>query len=200
MRRIISCDEDLGELTPSWRALDGQVLDARGVPCAGARVVACEHDPIGPLPPCWVTYTNHGGRFRFASLPRGPFTVLVEAGTDGLAQAAVGADDVACEVRFVEGRSLEVAVMGDDDKPAAGAWVMLHGGEGVRGLEAPAPTLWQTALIGIADGNGMVTFRGLPEREWGLSAQRLRAGVLTKATIDVPTSLDAVEVALAHDP
>lgn len=176
LRRVLSRHEDLGDLVVTWRALDGQVVDDHGVPCAGVRVVAAETRAVAMSSrPCWVTFTDHGGRFRFPSLPREPFDVVAEAGVRGLAHVSIGAHDPRCALQLDAGESLEVTVHGIGGRPAPGCRVALRGSYRA-GFEEPSPRTHRTRLFGFTDERGVARFSGLPHLDWDVSVRRLGDG------------------------
>lgn len=185
LRRTFSRHEDLGDLAVTWRTLDGQVVDDHGVPLRGVRVLAIEASTIElSSRVCWVTYTDHGGRFRLPSLPRQPFEVVAEAGVRGLAQVSVGPDDERCEVRLPAGGSVVVEVCDAAGREAAGCRVTLSGS---RSFGQPAtPITDLTALFGFTDERGVVRFGGLPDRSWRVTVHRLEGGELSvgRASLD----------------
>lgn len=201
VHRRVQKDQDLGRVAVTWRKLEGHVVDARGVPVAGARVVACE-DVVdtGLAPSCWVTFTDHGGRYRFSSLPRTAFRLMAEASAHGFAAAAAAEEVNECRLQFVAGSTLRVQVFDSDGAEAAGCWVALVGRGGIEAGLAPSPVLTQSSIFGITGENGWVSFAGLPDQSWLLLAQRLDGGRLEVANESVAAGVDEFRIEIATMP
>jgi protocatechuate 3,4-dioxygenase beta subunit len=158
-------------------ALAGRVTDEIDRPLPEARVLAL--GPVGDGAPMArrEARTDLGGRFAFEGLPRGRYTLLVEA--VGLASIEPPAFEVPGPAPLVrlsgQGRSLSGSVV-SADAPVAGARVRLAGAGGSLGRAT------------LTDEAGRFVFHGL-----GAGAYALRAtkGLLASPiATDVPT--DAV--------
>src|SRR5882672_10470835 len=161
-------------VVPATFSLPGRVTDEvdRAVP--GARVLA-----FGPLqdaaPPARrESRSDQGGRFVFAGLPRGRYTLLVEAvGLASIELPAVDLPGAAPVIRLSgQGRSLSGTVVAGGP-PVAGARVRLGGEGGTLARET------------VSDEGGRFVFHGLGVGTYALRATK---GLLASPIVsDVPT-------------
>lgn len=167
------------------RELRGSVVDPQNLPVAGARVVVVARleQVAKDQPKCmWVTYTDHGGRYRFPAMPAGRLFVYCEASTDGFASVEVAADQERGDLKTGTNEVVRVRVLDRDGEPVAKAWVSLTARGGIVVQLAPSPTPSQTTVVGFSDEAGNVEFHGLPRGPWQLFGHAIRAGELLSGT------------------
>jgi hypothetical protein len=149
--------------------VEGQVVDGRGDPVAGARVATGSIPtplPVGKLPP-GIVLTNRQGEFKIEELPEGD--VIVEAYAPdrgrGRAAARVAAGRTTDRVRIALGTAEGDPTL--ETSPAAGVAVLLDdkGGGGVRvvsvanGSEAERAGLLVGDRVVLVDGQRVSSAR-----------------------------------------
>ncbi|MCA8948132.1 MAG: carboxypeptidase regulatory-like domain-containing protein, partial [Planctomycetes bacterium] len=167
---------DLGDLAVAPRAVSGQVVDAHGAPVAGARVAvlpAAASDAELP----YVTYTDHGGRYRFAALPSGPLRLWADCGTAGFASVDLDAAADVAVLQTPESGVISGVILSVDGQQFAGAWVMLVRSIGDTAM-MPGVGRGTANLCVHADADGQVRVSGLPPGTWQVLGQGLRDGRL----------------------
>lgn len=187
------------EVTVAPRRVHGSVLNAEGTPVAAARVVARARGrwPEDAPECCWVTYTDHGGRYEFDALPPGAVQLFAAAGTNGLCSAVIAPEADECVLRCVATGVVEVEVFAENgETAAAGAWVTLVQNCGVArgGISGPAASM--TTVVGFTDRDGRVRFSGLPEADWSVLANHLAGDDVFGGGTAVTTDGDAARVVL----
>lgn len=192
--------EQPAELTVQVRAVTGTIVDADGTPVAGARIVARSREDAyaDHGHPIWVTYSDHGGRFCFASLPAGPLVLVAAAGEHGFAKAEVAAKATTAKMQTGEEEPFVVEVLDAQEKPCAGVWVtMTSMGGPDADYTAASPSAGAT-LVGFTGDDGRVSFRGVPEARWLTLGMRL-VGTKIEATATVfPDRSQVTRLALAE--
>lgn len=183
LRTVATKNLKLHDVVIKVRAVSGMVTNADGTPVASARVVAiacADREQASPSPCLWVTYTDHGGRYRFPSLPHGRLDIMCDASIDGFGRARTTKDAITQNLQLPAGGVAGVRVIDTDGKPVVGARVMLTRAGGFRGTrQAPSPSPMQTSVVGFTGTAGKLKFRGLPEGRWQILGHVLRDGVLT---------------------
>jgi len=167
------------------RPVGGRVVNVESVPLAGVRVVALARDDhlAKDKTTCmWVTYTDHGGRYRFATLPAGRLTIMCEAAAEGFARTDVAPGETRADLQTAATGVVKIRVIDRDLEPVANAWVSLTVPGGIRLLHAPSPTPGQTTTVGFSDAAGNVRFRSLPKGGWQIFAHAIRDGELLTGT------------------
>lgn len=175
---VSSADATLQEIAVAARTLDGTILNANGIPIASARITARSREQafIEHGDPLWVTYSDHGGRFRFASLPAGRLVLTAAAGVAGFAKAEIAAVADQADLQTGKEEAFEVEVLDDDEKPCAGVWVTLTSFSGVEQDFVAASPSGGATLVGFTDANGKALFRGVPDAQWFVLGMRLNQG------------------------
>jgi hypothetical protein len=156
-------------------ALSGRVADEADRAVPEARVLAFGSPGDAAATSRRETRTDLGGRFDFEGLPRGRYTLLVEAvGLASIEPPAVEVPGSAPVIRLSgQGRSLSGTVVGAGT-PMAGARVRLGGDGGTL------------ARVTVSDDAGRFVFHGLGPG--GTYALRATKGLLASAiAVDVPT-------------
>ncbi|HEX5054147.1 MAG TPA: carboxypeptidase-like regulatory domain-containing protein [Planctomycetota bacterium] len=200
VRAAPAADLDLGEVRlPASRQLRGQVLTSDGTPLPDARVAVLPQNPLRDEP-ATVTYTDHGGRYAFASLPPGPLDVFAEASMLGLGATTVNGDAAAADLRLSAGGVVAGDVVDGEGNPVASAWLTLVRTGGVRDGFAPGPSPTMTCVAGHSDAQGRFTFRGLPPGTWQVLCNRVHDGVLYGGSCDARTDGDPIRVRLKPFP
>ena len=182
LRTMASQNLQMKDHVVQVRSVSGAVTNVDGAPVPGARMVAVaisDGKQANPSSCMWVTYADHGGRYRFPSLPAGALYIMCDASTDGFTRVRVAPEVTLQDLHVPAGGVAGVHVIDNDGRPVAGAWVMLTSAGGLTGLgHAPSPTPNQTSVVGFTDEQGNVNFRGLPEGRWQIFGHVLRDGVL----------------------
>ncbi len=172
---FLATDESAAPIYPAARgdgALHGIAVDSAGVPFAGLRVELTPR--IGPLPwgasmrddrdAVFRATTDHTGRFRFATVPEGPWLLSSRAGNGWESSLVVfvqhGRDDgPICLELAVTGPPDDVRILVHDETGAAvaGAVVEAHlgspSGEPLASGDAPNAR--------VTDANGEAGFAGV---------------------------------------
>lgn len=180
------------------RPVRGTVVDAGGTPVAAARLVAHVATAVMPgLAECvWVTYTDHGGRYEFPTLPAEPLSLSVDAGTNGLVSARLDAHEQVRDFALPLAGAVEIEVSMPDGEPAPRAWITLVRSGGVRADMPPAPAFSSTALVGFTDGQGRVRFTGLPDGAWSVIGNCLVDGAWYGGGRDVATDGERAQLVM----
>lgn len=171
---------DLGDVPLSVRPLAGMVTNVEGAPVPHVRVVASCQDGVGDDSTClWVTYTDHGGRYRFPALPKQRISVRCEAGAEGFTWAWAQPEEQTKNLQTKADGIFEVVALDKDEEPVRGAFVILRAVAGLRGDPmVHSPTFRTVSIAAIAGDDGRIRFRGLPPAKWEMFGHSLRDGDL----------------------
>ena len=130
-----------------------------------------------------MTYSDHGGRFCFESLPAGPLRIWADAGVHGFARAELqdGANEVV--LRTPAEGVIQGEVIDSAGQPLPGAWLVLirqgKDPELMPGLSEGVPM-----LCVHSDEAGRVRVAGLPEGRWQVIGNAVRDGSLFGGGVD----------------
>jgi len=167
-----------GPVRIAVRAIAGTVLDADGVPVAGARITARSREQVyvDGGDPLWVTYTDHGGRFRLPSVPQGEVVLVVNAGASGFAVRGLDAKTHKVALQTGKDEAFEIEVVDGDDKPCAGAWITMFSMNGVDADIVAASPNGSASLVTFSGEDGRASIRGVPGGGWFAMAMRVVDG------------------------
>jgi len=189
-----------GDITVQPRALAGTIANADGIPVANARIVARSLDDayVDHRHAIWVTYSDHGGRLRFASLPAGPLVVVAAANEAGFAKVEVAAKDAEAKLQTGKEDPFVIEVLDPDKRPCAGVWVTMTSMGGPDADYVAASPSGGATLVGFTGDDGRVAFRGVPDARWLTLGMRL-VGTKIEATATVfPDRNQVTRIALAE--
>lgn len=185
----------LGDVEVATHAVSGGVVDATGQPVPGARIVALPFAALAEELP-YVTFSDHGGRYRFEALPDVPMLLWADCGTAGFASTLLAKGQREATLATPAGGVVEGEVVDAEGRPFAGAWLVLvrrtEGGDTMPGISRSV-----TNLCVQSDANGQVRITGLPEGPWQVSGNAIRDGDLWGNGTDVQTG-GTFRLALRH--
>lgn len=186
-------DIDLQDVAVQRRQVNGQVVDANGQPLAGARVAALAKAALpGELP--HVTYSDHGGRFRFASLPTGGLRLWADCGVHGFAAASLADGGGEATLRPPLEGTVDVATLDGEGRPLPRAWLVLvlAGNDPER---MPGLRPGQLHHCVHTGDDGTVHLTGLPAGHWQVIGNAIADGRLFGGGGEVDTG-GALELTL----
>lgn len=198
-RLVAPADVELGDRTVLVRRVAGMVTNADGEPMPAARVVAVaagDKNRLSTMACTWVTYTDHGGRYRFPALPSDPLRILCEASHEGFASKDLAADVDRCDLKTRADGLVSMQVVDAESRPIASAWVTLTAAGGLDAGIAPSASHQQATVVGFTDEKGQLRFRSLPDAKWIVLGHALREHVLWFGMCEAHTGDVGIEVEL----